>query len=155
MIEASRQLNGNTTVNRCVGHLDDQVASRRRRLRLKACCTGLCEPAREHRFLLRSDGAARRPLRGLFARGGSTEVVREACSQVDLGLLCRPQHVVPMFEKIVDLQPGTPFPTEYHEVLKRLWKDEGVQTVMRNGSEHGLPEKYALVPPPSAPVTLY
>ncbi|PFH45979.1 hypothetical protein AMATHDRAFT_157094 [Amanita thiersii Skay4041] len=49
-----------------------------------------------------------------------------------------------VIETSTDLRDGEPFPTNYYEPLKALWKDPNLQKALERGNEAALPEKYVL-----------
>ena len=46
-----------------------------------------------------------------------------------------------------DIRDHEPFPITYHEPLRYLWEDKGVQKAYQRGNEAALPEKYVPLSP--------
>ena len=74
-------------------------------------------------------------------------------SMEDMELEVQPEHVdyVELIESATDLRDGEVFPSSFHEPLRALWNDKGVQQAWDRGNEAALPEKCAvlLLPYPS------
>ena len=49
-----------------------------------------------------------------------------------------------MFENYPVVQEGQRFPENYLVPLRLLWKDRGIEAVVKRGNEVALPEKYVL-----------
>ena len=60
----------------------------------------------------------------------------------DMGLDVSPwnQHLVPIVQYAGSIGDDEPFPIKYHDVLKRLWEDDNVQSAYARGNEAALPD---------------
>ena len=67
--------------------------------------------------------------------------VIDAMEDMELEVSPENQDLVPIIEDASDIKDGEPFPTEFHDVLKRLWEDPFVQAAYARGNEAALPEK--------------
>ncbi|TBU48722.1 heterotrimeric G protein alpha subunit 4 [Dichomitus squalens] len=66
--------------------------------------------------------------------------VIDAMEDMELEVSPENQDLVPIVEDASDIKDGEPFPTEFHDVLKRLWEDPNVQAAYARGNEAALPE---------------
>lgn len=63
----------------------------------------------------------------------------------DMGFEIAEEHLphVELIQNARDIREHEPFPVTYHEPLKALWADSGVQEAYGRGNEAALPEKCA------------
>ena len=65
----------------------------------------------------------------------------DALPDMDLSPSDDCEEAIKLIETAPDIKDGQPFPQEYYEPLKGLWKDEGIQKGWSRGNEAALPDK--------------
>ena len=67
--------------------------------------------------------------------------VINAMEDMELNVSEENQELVHYIEDAADIKDGEPFPSEYRDILRRLWEDTNVQAAYARGNEAALPEK--------------